>query len=173
MFLILFLLMSKKKFNKLVLNMDCFLVLLKLNGQLLENQTWLPKIIIKQKYRYLNLNVIWHNQRVIFILKTTGLKIVSIQEKSIFTTGCFKYTFLVKTTPINLYFVIPLEAPKNRFVWFLSLCSFNQICSTWRKYFCIQWLRICSIWCKRTCCRTGYFLATWIIFLKCIIWLYG
>ena len=53
-----------------------------------------------------------------FFLKTTGLKIISIQEKIVFTTGCFNNTFLVKTTPIKLYFMFPLEVPINNFIGF-------------------------------------------------------
>ena len=41
MFIILFLLTSNKLSNKLVLNMNFFITLLKLNVQLLENQTGL------------------------------------------------------------------------------------------------------------------------------------
>ena len=47
-----------------------------------------------------------------FLLKTTGLKLISTQEKIIFATGCSNDTFLVKTIPMKLYFMFPLEVPK-------------------------------------------------------------
>ena len=66
----------------------------------------------KQKYQYLNLKVSWRNQKSGLIFNKTGFKIISIQEKRIFTTFCFNDTFLVKKT-MTLYFKFPLEVPKK------------------------------------------------------------
>ena len=71
-----------------------------------------------------------HDQRIILLLKTTGLKIFSRQEKIIFTTCCFKNKFLVKATPIKLHFMFLLEVHNKIFHWFPSLCPFNKISST-------------------------------------------
>ena len=38
----------------------------------------------KNKDKYLNLKVVCHDQRSIFLFKATGLKIIPIQEKMIF-----------------------------------------------------------------------------------------
>ena len=56
----------KNKFNILVLNMGCFLKLLKLDGQLLEKQTRLEKIRIEQQNQYLNLKFSQNDQRSFF-----------------------------------------------------------------------------------------------------------
>ena len=58
------------------------------------------------------------DKRIILILKRTGLKLISRQKKIIFTTCCFNDTILVNTTPNKLYFVFPLEVPKNDFIDF-------------------------------------------------------
>ena len=89
MFLILFLFIYKNQLNKLVLNMGCFLKLLKLDGNFWEKQTLFQNRIITQKNQYLNLKVSQHNKRSIVSLKKTGLKLVSRQEKRIFTTCSF------------------------------------------------------------------------------------
>ena len=52
------------------------------------------------------------------LLNTASFKIISIQEKNIFTTGFFNDTFLVKTAPMKLYFIFPLEVPKTDFIDF-------------------------------------------------------
>ena len=103
----------QKNIDKLVLNMGCLIKLLKLNGKLLEKQTRLQKIKIKQKGQYFHLRVSRHNQRSIFLLKTTGLKLIPRKDKMIFTTWCFNDTFLVNTTPMELYFMFPLGVPKK------------------------------------------------------------
>ena len=66
--------------------MGCFLKLLKLNGELLEKQTHLKRIKIKQNNQYLKLKVSRNNQRTFFLLKKTVLKNISLQEKGILTT---------------------------------------------------------------------------------------
>ena len=93
--------------------MGCFLKLLKLNEQLLEKQTRLQKIKIKEKNLYLNFMVSRKNQRGVFLLKTAGLKLMSRQEEIVFATVCSNDILLVKTTPMKLYFMFPLEVPTN------------------------------------------------------------
>ena len=115
MFIILFLLIPKKQFYRLVLNKGCFLLLLKLNRKLLEKQTWFQKRKIKQNNQYLNLNFSRQYKRSFLILKTTGLKLISRQEKRIFTSCCFKDTFLV--LKINY---VPIGSAKKT-IWLISV----------------------------------------------------
>ena len=74
MFLILFLLMSKKQFNELIFNMGCFLILLKLKGQLLEKHTRLQKGKRKQNNQYFNLNVSLELSKKYFALEENCIK---------------------------------------------------------------------------------------------------
>ena len=71
--------MSKKKFNRLVLNMGCFLKLLKLDVYLLEKQTLIQKRKRKQKKKYLNLKVSRHDKISILSFNKTALKLISIK----------------------------------------------------------------------------------------------
>ena len=107
-FLVVFLLMSKYQFKKLALDMGCFTLLLKLNGQFLEKQTRLQKRKRKQNNQYLNLKVSRHDQIIIFLFKTAGLKLILIQEKMIFTTYCFNNTLL---EIYIFFFMFQLEVP--------------------------------------------------------------
>ena len=68
---------------------------------------------MKNKYN-LNLKVRQHDQKVYLVLNTNGLKLISRQGKSIFTTGCFNDTFLVKATPMKIFFMLPLEVQNKR-----------------------------------------------------------
>ena len=127
--------------------MGCFIILLKLNGKLLEKQTWFQRITNKQKYQYLNFKVSWHDQRGLFLLMTTGLKQISIQEKRIFTTGYFNNKFLVNTTPIKLYFMFPLEVPK-KLTWLISILmtlQSNTFNMTKTFVYSVTWYLLCLI----------------------------
>ena len=79
MFLILFLLMSRKQFNKLVFNMAYFPILLKLNGKLLEEQTRILNIHISI-FKFEGQS---EQSKSGFLLKRTYLKPISGKEKRI------------------------------------------------------------------------------------------
>ena len=61
--------------------MGCFLILLELNGQLLENHTRPQKKKRRQNDQCIHFKVSQYYQRIILLLDTTGLKIISRQEK--------------------------------------------------------------------------------------------
>ena len=127
--------------------MSCFLILLKLNGQLLKKHTRLQRIKIKQINQYSNLEVSHNDQRSIFLLKKNGFKMVSRQEKIIFTKICFNYTSLVKRNPIKLYFMFPLEVPKKPiwFVYILTPLKSNMFNKTRIVVYSVAWYVICLI----------------------------
>ena len=110
--------------------MACFLVLLRINKQLLQNQASdkernknnkiqitgvykSSKVKIKQKEQYLNLKSSQYYQKIGLLLKTTGLKLISRQERIIFTTGCFNDIFLANTTPTKRIFYAPIGSDKK------------------------------------------------------------
>ena len=59
-----------------------------------------------------NLKVSQNDQRIIFSLNKTDLKLISRQQKKDVFTCCFNNTFLLKT-PMKLYFMFPLGVPPH------------------------------------------------------------
>ena len=145
MSIVLFVLKSKNIFNKLVLYMACFLGWLKEtcnfcgSWQVIKNKTKTKKTknIFRQAFKninntkltieadksqkkeqVLNLYFIQHYQRSDLLLNTNGLKLISIQEKRMFTTCFFKYTFMVKVNKMKIFFMFPLEVTKININYF-------------------------------------------------------
>ena len=95
--------MSKKK-SKIDLEHGLFSRIVKIKQKIIGESDTASKNKNKYIYQYLNLKVSQHDQKIIVLLKTTGLKLISRQKKSISTTGYFNDTFLVNTTPMEIYF---------------------------------------------------------------------
>ena len=79
----------------------------------MDKQTQLEQVKTKQKDQYLNLELGQNYHKSGLLLNTTGLELISRQEKIMFTTGSFKNTFSMKITPMEFYFMFSLEVPKN------------------------------------------------------------
>ena len=74
--LILFLVVSNKTFEHIGLEYGLFSQNVKIKRTTIAETDTDPKNKTEQNNQYLNLKVICHNQNIIFLLKTTGLKLI-------------------------------------------------------------------------------------------------